>query len=80
MGALVDWAPLGTVRIISATCAFSRKICASAINFVRASSQASMDSNRVSELIASWPWRAVATNRIEGVMRGASATNTDFLP
>jgi hypothetical protein len=36
VGALVDWAPLGTVRIISAACAFSRKICASVINFVRA--------------------------------------------
>jgi hypothetical protein len=52
---LVGWASLGCVRITSATCALRRKISASVINLMRASSQAFMDSNRVCKLVVGWP-------------------------
>jgi hypothetical protein len=47
VGSLVGWAPLRGGRIISAVCALRRAFSASVINLMRASSQASMDSNRV---------------------------------
>jgi hypothetical protein len=46
---LVGWASLGCVRITSATCALRRKISASVINLMRASSQA------VCKLVVGWP-------------------------
>jgi hypothetical protein len=47
VGASVDCPPFGIVRSTAAACALRRRLSASVINLMRASSQASMDSNLV---------------------------------